>query len=120
MKPDISPATADVHRIRLSSTPLDRRNNHDARRLSAPVWSRPAPRIIVAMMLITAFPENPENNSSAGTSRATPSATNTTKAVASTRMRGNMNMTIVNTTSPSTSIMSRVRIRSVPMVGGIP
>ena len=68
MKPDISPATAEVHRIRRSSTPFDRRSSQEARRFSAPVWSRPAPRIMVAMIAITALPEKPENSSLAGTS----------------------------------------------------
>ena len=64
---ELRPATALVNSSRRCSTPCARRSSQPARRLSAPVRSRPAPRIIVAMMLITALPEKPSNSSSGST-----------------------------------------------------
>src|SRR5688572_9589397 len=119
MKPDIRPAIADVSRISRSSMPFARRSSHTARRLSAPVRSRPAPRIIVAITAITALPEKPSNSCAAGTSPVSPSTTSTTSAVASARMRSIMNIAMVKPTSPSTIIMSRVRVRPVSMGAGL-
>ena len=56
---ELRPAMAVVSRISRCSTPCARRSSHAARRFSAPVRSRPAPRIMVAMTLTTAFEAKP-------------------------------------------------------------
>ena len=62
MSEDIKPAESDViHNSRLSS-PFDLRSSHPAKRLRAPVRSKPAPKIIVAMMLITGETEQNEHD----------------------------------------------------------
>src|SRR5690606_32299921 len=117
MKAELKPARPEVSRISRSSMPLDTRSSQFATRCRAPVRSRPAPRIMVAMTLMTALPEKPSKIWLAGTRPVSPRITSTTSAVASARMRSNMNMPMVKPTSPSTITMSRVRARPVSMVG---
>ncbi len=117
MNEELSPAMPVVSSISRSSTPCARRNSHDASRFSAPVRSSPAPRMVVAMMLITALPEKPLNSSSGATSPVTPSTTSTTSATTSARMRSNTNIAIVKPTSPSTSFISVVSVSAVSIGG---
>ena len=120
MKEELRPATAEVSSSNRCSTPRARRSSQAARRLRAPVRSSPAPRIIVAMMLITALPEKPLNSSSVSTIPDRPSRTSTTRATTSARMRSNRNITIVKPTSPSTSFMSVVSVNAVSFTRAIP
>ena len=112
---ELRPAMAVVYSSRRFSMPCARRNSQPARRLSAPVRSRPAPRIIVAMTLITALLEKPVNKRSGETSRVSPSSISTTSATTSARIRSNRNIAIMKTTSPSTSFMSVVSVSAVSM-----
>ena len=98
--------------------PWPRRSSHDARRFSAPVRSSPAPRIIVAMMLITALPEKPPKISSGAIRPVMPSTTSTTSATRSARMRSNRNIAIVKPTSPRTSFMSLVSVSALSITAG--
>ena len=93
---ELRPAMAVVSNSRRCSTPCARRSSHPARRLSAPVRSSPAPRIIVAITLMTALLEKPLNRFSGATRRVSPSSISTTSATTSARMRSNRNIAIVN------------------------
>src|SRR5262245_27671397 len=115
---ELMPATPLVSSSRRFSMPFARRSSQPARRFSAPVRSRPAPRIIVATMLMTALPEKPLNSSSGSTRPDRPSRTSTTSATTSARMRSNRNITIVKPTSPSTSFMSVVSVSAVSIRRG--
>ena len=117
MKEEFRPAMAVVIISSRCSTPWPRRSSQAASRFSAPVRSRPAPRMVVAMMLITALPEKPPKISSGAISPVTPSTTSTTSATTSARMRSNRNIAIVKPTSPSTSFMSLVSVSAVSMWG---
>ena len=105
---ELSPAMPETSSSRRSSRPRARRSSQPARRLSAPVRSRPIPRIIVAITLITALEEKPLNRSSGCTRPVRPSITSTTSATRSARTRWNTNSTMVRPTSPSTIFMSVV------------
>src|SRR5690606_7774537 len=105
---ELSPAMPETSSSRRSSAPRARRSSQAARRLRAPVRSRPMPRIIVAMTLITALEEKPLNRSSGCTRPVRPSITSTTSATRSARTRWNTNNTMVRPTSPSTIFMSVV------------
>ena len=104
-----------VSSSRRCSTPCARRSSQPARRFSAPVRSRPAPRIIVAITLMTALLEKPLNRSSGATRPVSPSSISTTSATTSARIRSNRNIAIVKPTSPSTSFMSVVSVSAVSM-----
>ena len=113
MMAEFRPATACASNSSRCSMPCARRSNQLAKRLSAPVRSRPAPRIMVAMTFITASEEKPPNRSSGATSPVSPSSTNTTSDTTSARMRSNRNITMVKHTKPSTHCISVVRVRVV-------
>ncbi len=115
MNEEFKPAIAVVIISRRVSTPCPRRSSHAANRFNAPVRSRPAPRMVVAMMLITALPEKPPKISSGAIKPVTPSTTSTTSATTSARMRSNRNIAIVKPTSPRTSFMSVVSVSAVSM-----
>ena len=117
MSGEFSPEIAVVSNSRRFSMPCARRSSQPARRLSAPVRSSPAPRIIVAITLMTALLAKPLNSSSGATSRVNPSSISTTNATTSARMRSNRNIAIVNATSPSTSFMSVVSASAVSIRG---
>lgn len=117
MNDEFKPEMASVIIIRRCSLPCERRNNQVANRFNAPVRSSPAPRMVVAMMLITALPEKPPNSSSGATSPVTPKTTSTINATTSARMRSNRNIAIVKPTSPRTSFISLVSVSAVSIGG---
>lgn len=119
MNEELRPAMAVVISSNRCSTPWPRRSSQEASRFSAPVRSRPAPRIMVAMMLITALPEKPPKISSGAIRPVMPRITSTTSATRSARMRSNRNIAIVKPTSPSTSFMSLVSVSAVVITAGI-
>src|SRR5690348_1286190 len=95
------------------STPPERRRMKDAALLSIPVRSRPAPMIMMPISDNTALEAKPSNNCCTGISPVMPITTTTSSATMSARTHSRISMITVKPTSPSTSIMSGVRVSSI-------
>ena len=93
IRPTVLPPTLSIH---LETTVI------------APVRSSPAPRIITAMMEITALDANPLNRSRDGTRPSRPMATITRSAAISTRTSSETNRPMVALSTISTSTISCV------------
>src|SRR5690348_6260386 len=95
------------------------RRMKDAALFNTPVRSRPAPMIITAISEITALPAKPSNNWSIGSRPVMPITTTTSSASTSARTHSRISIAIVKPTSPSTSIMSGVRVSSIARLLGL-
>jgi hypothetical protein len=96
---------------RRDSRPPDMRITKLAALDSAPARSSPAPMIMMAWFAINALPEKPWNTWVAGISPVSPITTTTSSATMSARIHSSTSMIMVKATSPSTRIMSGVRVR---------
>jgi hypothetical protein len=100
-------------RMRRSVVPPTRSRNAATSRIT-PTRSSAAPRIITAMIEMTAFDEKPAKTSAAGTSPARPTTTITRMAATSMRTTSVTNSTIVPARMASTASISGVRASTPP------